>query len=205
MFSRTITRTCVAQVVCLSCAHHVSSSWVCSDSLRLLHFPLSADHLLSCYPVLLPAHQLHLPRCGGQIPRAHSLMRTLAPLPSTTLSHFRHVFSDFLFHRLFSLHLFYHEASFSNHHSSAGDCLLLELVDVSRRRKPDYCVCTWHSYSLWCPCFALPHCKHPSLLAKCNFLLSLLCPDSANHPRKGPCVKTSATSLQLLSLSALLL
>ena len=33
----------------------------CSDSLRLLHFPLSADHLLSYHPVLLPAHKLHLP------------------------------------------------------------------------------------------------------------------------------------------------
>ena len=30
--------------------------------------------------------QLLLPRCGGQIPCALSLMRTLAPLPSTTLS-----------------------------------------------------------------------------------------------------------------------
>ena len=55
-------------------------------TLRLLHFLLSADHLLSYHPVLPPAHQLHLPGCGGQIPCAHSLMRTLAPLPSTTLS-----------------------------------------------------------------------------------------------------------------------
>ena len=29
--------------------------------LRLLQFPLSADHLLSYHPVLPPAHQLHLP------------------------------------------------------------------------------------------------------------------------------------------------
>ena len=70
--------------MCLSCAHHVSCvillrSCVCSDSLRPLHFPLSAYHLLSYHPVLLPAHQLHLPRCGGQIPCALSLMRTLAP------------------------------------------------------------------------------------------------------------------------------
>ena len=50
-------------------------SCVCSDSLRLLHVPLSADHLLSYHPVLPPAHQLHLPRCGGQIPCALSLMR----------------------------------------------------------------------------------------------------------------------------------
>ena len=84
--SQCFTRTCVAQVVCLSCAHHVSSSCVCSDSLRLRHFPLSADHLLSYHPVLPPAHQLYLPGCGGQIPCALPLMRTLAPLPSTTLS-----------------------------------------------------------------------------------------------------------------------
>ena len=63
-----------------TCAHVV-----CSDSLRLLHFPLSADHLLSYHPVLPLAHQLHIPRCGGQIPFALQLMRTLAPLPSTTL------------------------------------------------------------------------------------------------------------------------
>ena len=87
VFSHWITRTCVAQVACLSCAHHVSSTCVCSDSLRLLHFLLSAHHLLSYHPALPPAHQLHLPGCGGQIPCAHSLMRTLAPLPSTTLSH----------------------------------------------------------------------------------------------------------------------
>ena len=57
-----------AQVACLSCAHHVSSSCVCSDSLRLLHFLLFAHHLLSYHPVLPLTHQLHLPRCGGQIP-----------------------------------------------------------------------------------------------------------------------------------------
>ena len=61
-------------------------SCVSSGSLRLLHFPLSANHLLSYHPVLPPAHQLHLPRCGGQILCALSLIRTLAPLPSTTLS-----------------------------------------------------------------------------------------------------------------------
>ena len=61
-------------------------SCVCSDPLRILHFSPSADHLLSYHPVLPPAHQLHLPRCGGQNPCALSLMRTLAPLPSTTLS-----------------------------------------------------------------------------------------------------------------------
>ena len=62
-------------------------SCVCSDSLRLLHFPLLAVHLLSYRPVFPPGHHLHLPRCGGQIPCALQLMRTLAPLPSTTLSH----------------------------------------------------------------------------------------------------------------------
>ena len=72
--------------MCLSCSHHVSSSCVCSDSLRLLHFPLSADHLLSYHPVLPPAHQLHLPGCGGQIPCALPLIRSLAPMPSTTLA-----------------------------------------------------------------------------------------------------------------------
>ena len=53
-------------------------SCVCSDSLRLLHFALFAHHFLSYHP----AHPRHLPRCGGQIPRALS-----PPLPSTTLSH----------------------------------------------------------------------------------------------------------------------
>ena len=88
-FSHWITRTCVAQDACLSCAHQVSSSCVCSDSLRLLHFPLFAHHLLSYHPVLPPAHQLHLPRCGGQIPCALSLMMTLASQvrsPTTTTS-----------------------------------------------------------------------------------------------------------------------
>ena len=55
------------------------------DSLRLLHFPLFAVYLLSYHLVFLLGHQLHLPRCG-QIPCALQLMRTLAPLPSTTLS-----------------------------------------------------------------------------------------------------------------------
>ena len=59
---------------------------ICSDSLRLLHFPHFAHHHLSYHPVLPLAHQLHLPGCGGQIPCALSLMRTLALLPSTTLS-----------------------------------------------------------------------------------------------------------------------
>ena len=48
---------------------------------------LSSLSIFSYYPVLPLAHQLHLPRCGGQIPCALQLMRTLALLPSTTLSH----------------------------------------------------------------------------------------------------------------------
>ena len=60
------------------------------DSLRLLHFPLFAVHLLSYHPVIPPGHQLDLPRCGGQIHCALQLMTTLAPLPSTTLSHIDH-------------------------------------------------------------------------------------------------------------------
>ena len=48
----------------------------CSDSPRLLLFPLFAVHLLSYHPVFPPALQLHLPRCGGQIPCALQLMRT---------------------------------------------------------------------------------------------------------------------------------
>ena len=51
-----------------------------------LSVPLLAVHLLSYRLVHLPDLQLLLPRCGGQIPCALSLMRTLAPLPSTTLS-----------------------------------------------------------------------------------------------------------------------
>ena len=91
-FSRTMTRTCVAQVVSLACAHHISCvifmrSCCVFDSLQLLHFPLLAVYLLSYRLVFPPGHQLLLPRCGGQIPFALQLMRTLAPLPSTTLSH----------------------------------------------------------------------------------------------------------------------
>ena len=85
------TRTCVAQVTSLACAQHIPCvismrSCCVFDSLRLLHFLLFAVHLLSYHPVFPPGHQLHLPRCGGQIPCALLLMRTLALLPSTTLS-----------------------------------------------------------------------------------------------------------------------
>ena len=91
-FSHLNTRTCVAQVISLTCAHHIPwvifmrSCCVC-DSLRLLHFLLFAVYLLSYRPVFPPGHLLHLPRCGGQVPCALSLMRTLALLPSTTLLH----------------------------------------------------------------------------------------------------------------------
>ena len=90
-FSHLITRTCVAQVVCLACAHHIPCvismrSCCVFDSLRLLHFRHFAVYLLSYRPVFPPGHQLHLPRCGGQITCALLLMRTLALLPSTTLS-----------------------------------------------------------------------------------------------------------------------
>ena len=86
-----MTRTRAAQVVSLGCAPHISCvifmrSCCVFDSLRLLHFPLLAVYLLSYRPVFPPGHQLHLPRCGGKNICALQLMRTLAPLPSTTLS-----------------------------------------------------------------------------------------------------------------------
>ena len=91
VFAHRMTRTRVAHVVSLACAHYIPcvvSMRACCvfDSLRLLHCPLFAVHLLSCRPVFPPSHQLHLPRCGGQIPCALQLMRTLALMPSTTLS-----------------------------------------------------------------------------------------------------------------------
>ena len=91
-----MTRTCVAHVVSLACALHIACaifmrSCCVFDSLRLLHFPLLAVYLLTYRPVVPPGHQLHLPRCGGQIPCALQLMRTLALLPSTTLSHLPYI------------------------------------------------------------------------------------------------------------------
>ena len=65
-----------------SCAHVVCLI----DSPRLLPFPLLAVRLLFHHLVHLPSLQLLLPRCGVQIPCALPLMRTLAPLPSTTLT-----------------------------------------------------------------------------------------------------------------------
>ena len=73
-----------AQFHIISCVISMRSCYV-FDSPRLLHFPLLAVYLLSYRLVFLFGHQLHLPRCGGQIPCALPLMRTLAPLPSTTL------------------------------------------------------------------------------------------------------------------------
>ena len=51
---------------------------------RHLHSLLLLPHLLSDHPLLLSARQLHLPRCGGQIPCAIP-PRTLAPWPRTSL------------------------------------------------------------------------------------------------------------------------
>ena len=48
-------------------------------------FRVSASIVLSLLSMFPPGRQLHFPRCGGQIPCALLLMRTLAPLPSTTL------------------------------------------------------------------------------------------------------------------------
>ena len=64
---------------------HVSSG-VSVWSFQRPHFPLLPHHLLPYHPVLLSARHLHLAGCGGQIPCALPPMRTLAPLPSTTLS-----------------------------------------------------------------------------------------------------------------------
>ena len=79
-----MTRTSVAQVVSLACALHIPCvismrSCCVFDSLRLLHFPLLRVYLLPYRLVFISDHQLHLPRCGGQIPCALLLMRTLAP------------------------------------------------------------------------------------------------------------------------------
>ena len=91
IFSQWITCTRMAQVWVrtrfITSMFHVSSGvsfWL--FSLRRLHFLLFPHDLLSYHLVLPSAHQLHLPGRGGQIPCALPLMRTLAPLPSTTLS-----------------------------------------------------------------------------------------------------------------------
>ena len=91
VFAHQMTRTRVAQVVSLACAHHIPCvirmrSCCVFASLRHIHFRLFAVFLLSSHLVFPLGHQLHLPRCGGQISCALQLMRTLALLPSTTLS-----------------------------------------------------------------------------------------------------------------------
>ena len=93
--SHLMTRTCAAQAQIwraqrtfhvISCVIFMRSCCV-FDSLRRLHSLLFAVCLLS-YRLIFPFRlQLLLPRCGGQIPCALLVMRTLAPLPSTTLSH----------------------------------------------------------------------------------------------------------------------
>ena len=78
----------------LACAAHISHNlmrhlhalMLCVWIPRRLSLPLLAVHFPSCRLVHLPGLQLLLPGCGGQIPCTLSLKRTLAPLPSTTLS-----------------------------------------------------------------------------------------------------------------------
>ena len=90
--SHLMPRTCVAQVWRAQRTFHVIScvifmrSCCAFDSLRRLRSPLFAVYLLSYRLVSPLGLQLLLPRCGGQIPCALLVMRTLAPLPSTTLS-----------------------------------------------------------------------------------------------------------------------
>ena len=80
-----MTRTRVAQVVSLACAHHIP----CVISMRsccvLILFDFSTFlSLLSIFsPIVLsfpPGHQLHLPRCGEQSPCTLQLMRDLGTL-----------------------------------------------------------------------------------------------------------------------------
>ena len=67
-----MTRTRVAQVVSLACAHHIPCvilmrSCCVFDSLQLLHFPLFAVYLLSYHPVFLVA----------QVPRVQVVEKTV--------------------------------------------------------------------------------------------------------------------------------
>ena len=88
--SHLMTRTCVAQaqVWRAQCAFHIISCVIFMRSCCVFDstLPSSSCHFLSYRLVHLPSLQLLLPRCGGQIPCALPLTRTLAPLPSTTLS-----------------------------------------------------------------------------------------------------------------------
>ena len=70
----------------LMCHHHAFMLCVWFSTTSLLSSSCCLSSIFSYRPVFLPGHQLLLPRCGGQIPCALPLMRTLAPLPSTTLS-----------------------------------------------------------------------------------------------------------------------
>ena len=91
--SHLMTRTCVAQAQVwraqrtfhiISCVIFMRSCCV-FDSPRL-SLLLLAVRFLPYRLFHLPGLQLLLPRCGGQVPCAFPLMRTLALLPSTTLS-----------------------------------------------------------------------------------------------------------------------
>ena len=84
-----MTRTRMAQVVSLACTHHIPcvilmrSCCVFDSPSPLASLCCVSSLLLTCLSFW---HQVHLPRCGGQIPCALQLMGTLALLPSTTLS-----------------------------------------------------------------------------------------------------------------------
>ena len=69
----------------LMCHHHAFMLCVWFSTTSLLSSSCCLSSIFSYRPVFLSGHQLLLPRCGGQIPCALPLMRTLAPLPSTTL------------------------------------------------------------------------------------------------------------------------
>ena len=68
----------------LMCHHHAFMLCVWFSMTSLLSSSCCLSSIFSFRPVFLSGHQLLLPRCG--VPCALPLMRTLAPLPSTTLS-----------------------------------------------------------------------------------------------------------------------
>ena len=65
---------------------HLHAPHVVCLILRDFSLLLFAVYLLSHHSVHLLSLQLHFPQCGGQIPCALQLMRTLAPLPGTTIT-----------------------------------------------------------------------------------------------------------------------